>query len=76
MTKLPISLVRTLMRARNTLLLKGFEQLALKNRGRCREATVLGNVPASWRNCQYLWIGLFQATSVPVDSVGAESADG
>ncbi|MFL0288918.1 RNA polymerase sigma factor, partial [Mycobacterium sp. SMC-21] len=25
------------------------------------------------RNCQYLWIGLFQATSVPVDSVGAES---
>ena len=28
------------------------------------------------RNCQYLWIGLFQATSVPVDSVGAESADG
>ncbi|MFL0295203.1 hypothetical protein ACJH6J_29915, partial [Mycobacterium sp. SMC-18] len=26
-----------------------------------------------WRNCQYLWIGLFQATSVPVDSVGAES---
>ncbi|WP_207551746.1 hypothetical protein, partial [Mycobacteroides abscessus] len=20
------------------------------------------------RNCQYLWIGLFQATSVPVDS--------
>ena len=41
-------------------------------------------VPCSWltadeiaqRNCQYLWIGLFQATSVPVDSVGAESADG
>ncbi len=32
--------------------------------------------PAYTRNCQYLWIGLFQATSVPVDSVGAESADG
>ena len=35
-----------------------------------------GQPVTSKRNCQYLWIGLFQATSVPVDSVGAESADG
>ncbi|WP_207551743.1 hypothetical protein, partial [Mycobacteroides abscessus] len=32
-----------------------------------------GKRNAPGRNCQYLWIGLFQATSVPVDSVGAES---
>ena len=38
-------------------------------------ASVAPVVPPG-RNCQYLWIGLFQATSVPVDSVGAESADG
>ena len=35
-----------------------------------------GLIENGLRNCQYLWIGLFQATSVPVDSVGAESADG
>ncbi len=26
---------------------------------------------AQVRNCQYLWIGVFQATSVSVDSVGS-----
>ena len=39
-------------------------------------AALIQHARCNARNCQYLWIGLFQATSVPVDSVGAESADG
>jgi hypothetical protein len=37
------------------------------------DGTLTTQVPArqGWRNCQDLWIGVFQATSVPVDSVGS-----
>ncbi|MFL0288812.1 hypothetical protein ACJH6H_26580, partial [Mycobacterium sp. SMC-21] len=77
-------LVNVPVRARNKVVAEGLDMLALHverlvadaalmhENGRAESGAVLDNVAGEQAasNCQYLWIGVFQATSVPVGVAG------